>query len=99
MNIEMCKKCEYYPKFYELGKISDEEFIFYGYQDMKDGTSFVSCIVFCKNNGLNFPAKRIENIIPSTNSFDLLNDKRVYPSKQICPYYMEHLINDWNKKK
>ena len=98
MNIEICKKCEYYPKFYELGKISDKEFVFYGYQDMEDGSNFVSCIVCCKNTGLNFPAKRIGNIIPSTKSFNLLNDKRVYPNEQICPYYMEHLINDWNRK-
>ena len=36
MNAEICKKCDYYPKFYELGKISDKEFVFYGYQDMED---------------------------------------------------------------
>ena len=88
MNIEICKKCEYYPKFYELGKISDTEFVFYGYQDMEDGSNFVSCVVCCQNT----------DIIPSTKFFDLLNDKRVYPSEKICPYHMEHLINDWNRK-
>lgn len=109
MNIEICKKCQNYPKFYLIGGHNKDKIDFFGYQDMKNGGTRLSCIVSYNGTKLvqkinnNCDKKNIANIIkkhiiPTAKIENFLKNRRVIPNKTVCPYYTEHLMSEWNKK-
>lgn len=110
MNIEICKKCYNYPKFYLLGGSSKDKIDFFGYKDIEErsGTR-LSCIVSYNGTKLvqkindNYD-KNIANLvkkytIPTAKIEIFLKNRRVVPIETICPYYTEHLMSEWNQEK
>ena len=104
MNFDICKKCKYFPSYYEITKTNKNEILFHGIQEMKDTSNFVSCIISYKGKSDKYIANKFkEHKIPVIHSetfyFEaLLKDKKVKPIKKLCPYYTEHQLSDWNEK-
>ena len=99
MNIEICKKCQNYPKFYLYMPDGKDKIGLLGYQEIKNDSTRLSCIV--SYNGIK-QDKNIANWIkkhsmPTVKIENFLKDRRVIPNKTVCPYYTEHLMSEWNK--
>ncbi|MBR4316373.1 MAG: hypothetical protein IKP65_05355 [Alphaproteobacteria bacterium] len=109
MNIDICKKCEKHWEFYFLTyncafscQKNFDSFI----QTLNFDTSILNELIYLnkvKENKKNIQVKRdgvihfINNNINMTKKIERYFIKFMVSKK--CPYWMEHQISDWNKKK
>ena len=93
MNIEICKKCQYYPDWYELNFQDKFELVFYGYKKTKDSEIASKCkIKHIGRSGTDY-SYMFAKFRPET----LLKKSRVKPIKEFCMCYAEHVMSEWNE--
>lgn len=95
MNIEICKKCKMYPEYFIKQHDLDNKkniHYFYGYNKKYfEECDAWPCIIIEKSS---------KNYSRDDFSVDeIFSHKNIKPDKRSCPYYLEHQISDWNKKK
>ena len=93
MNKEICKNCKMYPEYFmkQHWVIEKNIHYFYGYGKEYFENDVWPCIIIEKSS---------KNYSGDDFSVDeIFSHKNIKPDKRSCPYYLEHQIYDWNKKK
>lgn len=104
MNIDICKKCKMYPdyflhQFYKGYKKDIVKHYFYGYKNPEnEKTNFdeitYPCLIIETSNKDYFSIGEKPKFLPE----EIFSHKNIEPDKEQCPYYIEHQIQNWNKK-
>lgn len=110
MNFDICNKCN---KSWIIKKNkNDYSFYCMNVRFLQQGSMLLSGYEKGRINSINISQKQFDNII--NNGKDLFEENYMLNKQMIseelkkiimkikvnrnCPYYMEHLINDWNQK-
>lgn len=97
MNKEICKKCEKYSEYFVLKQKRKFNIIkryFYGDNGYCLKEKSHHCLIVESYN-VHYP---IFLEIKKVYTFDEISSRKsIEPDKEICPYYAEHQLNDWNK--
>lgn len=86
MNIDICKKCK-----------SQQELYVDIHKSLND-TIIVVEISILSEHHYNLYKTICEFYFNATNDYDDYEFINIKPNKS-CPYYMEHLMSEWNKEK
>lgn len=98
MNPKICKKCRIPHDFYDVWAIEKEDWLTLMTEDFERSDG-----LFCKliTTDKETIAKYTDHVLSFTDElipFSDLEYESIHPIKEVCPYYLEHEISDWNKK-
>lgn len=94
MNRKICEKCNCKTDLYIVGQVSENGVHFLGLSLSLDKSDV--CELYLKSNE-RFTEKDVYSII-SDKFINEIAGNKIEPMKT-CPYYPEHQIIGWNKKK
>ena len=101
MNFDICNKCNNKSSVYRLYGIDIGQVKLSAFGDKKE------CVIFTDDKEES--DKIFDKIIKSNTRSHYINMdcffkredidmNKFYPDRDMCPYYMEHQIEDWNEK-